>query len=332
MKKLLPYLILFSALSISISAAIFSVSGLAKLFAGGGLSIIIMASSLELSKLITASLLYQYWDKMNKWLRGYLTSAVCILMLITSMGIYGYLSSGYEKVVTKSDIVDKEISIIKLKKDRFEQSRADYVVEKAKLDESISQLRDGLSKGIITQHKDKTSGQILNSASSANRKAFEKQLDIALNNKIDVNNKIELNTDSITALDVKILNIESTHNLETELGPLKYLNKVTGVSMDKIINWLILVIVLVFDPLAVSLIIASNFAFSQNKKPIQPIEPIIETIPFTPEEKEKIVEEIKETESEPQIIKNISPSFYDSLSAWGRKKFLNKDKEETKTY
>ena len=90
---LFPFVIAFSALSVSASAAFYSVSGLSKLFAGASFEVIIMAGSLEVSKLVIASLLYQYWDTINKILRTYLAIATVILVLITSMGIYGFLSS-----------------------------------------------------------------------------------------------------------------------------------------------------------------------------------------------------------------------------------------------
>ena len=95
-KGLFPFLIAFSALSVSASAAFYSVYGLSKLFAGAQVEVIIMAGSLEVAKLVIASLLYQYWDTINKILRTYLSIAAIILVLITSMGIYGFLSAAYQ--------------------------------------------------------------------------------------------------------------------------------------------------------------------------------------------------------------------------------------------
>ena len=90
-KNFLPFIIAFSALSVSASAAFYSVSGLSKLFAGASFEVMVMAGSLEVAKLVVASLLYQYWDTINKGLRAYLSIATIILVLITSMGIYGLL-------------------------------------------------------------------------------------------------------------------------------------------------------------------------------------------------------------------------------------------------
>ena len=100
-KGFFPFIITFSALSVSASAAFYSVSGLSKLFAGASFEVIIMAGSLEVAKLVIASLLYQYWDTINKLLRGYLTIACIILVLITSMGIYGFLSAAYQETYQK---------------------------------------------------------------------------------------------------------------------------------------------------------------------------------------------------------------------------------------
>ena len=100
--KLLPYLIALSALSVSASAAFYSVYGLSMLFAGASLQVIIMASALEASKLVVASLLYQYWDELNKFIKIYLTIAVFILMAITSGGIYGFLSGAYQETANQS--------------------------------------------------------------------------------------------------------------------------------------------------------------------------------------------------------------------------------------
>ena len=109
-KGLFPFIIAFTALSVSASAAFYSVSGLSKLFAGASFEVIIMAGSLEVAKLVIASLLYQYWDVINKGLRVYLTVAAFILVLITSMGIYGFLSSAYQDTYRQLTIKNNQTS------------------------------------------------------------------------------------------------------------------------------------------------------------------------------------------------------------------------------
>ena len=127
-KYILPVIIALSALSVSASAVFYSVYGLSKLFAGASTQVIIMAGSLEIAKLVVASLLYQYWDKINKGLRFYLTLACIVLMFITSAGIYGFLSGAYQSTATQSEIVGKELAVIEMKRTRFEEKREEFVI------------------------------------------------------------------------------------------------------------------------------------------------------------------------------------------------------------
>src|SRR6056300_1408202 len=152
-KRIFPFIIALSALSVSLSAAFYSVTGLSKLFAGASFQVLIMASSLEIAKLVIASLLYQYWGKLNKLLKIYLTISAFVLVGITSAGIYGLLSAAYQETATKSEIVDSEVGILELKKNRFEENRTYYIDEKSQLDQSITELRKGLSNNVI-QYRD----------------------------------------------------------------------------------------------------------------------------------------------------------------------------------
>ena len=263
-KRIFPTVVALSALSVSVSAAFYSVSGLSKLFAGATFEVIVMASSLEVSKLVIASLLYQYWGKINKLLRFYLTLATIILVLITSAGIYGFLSAAYQETATKSGIVDKRVEVLELRKNRFIDSRDYLMTEKGVLDKSISSLRDGLSNNII-QYKDKETGQIITTTSSSTRKALQNELNTAVAQRDKISIRLETATDSINGIDIKILDTESSAEIASELGPLKYLSELTGKPMNIIINVLLLIIIFVFDPLAISLVIASNFMFNQLK-------------------------------------------------------------------
>jgi len=263
-KRIFPTVVALSALSVSVSAAFYSVSGLSKLFAGATFEVIVMASSLEVSKLVIASLLYQYWGKINKLLRFYLTLATIILVLITSAGIYGFLSAAYQETATKSGIVDKRVEVLELRKNRFIDSRDYLMTEKGVLDKSISSLRDGLSNNVI-QYKDKETGQIITTTSSSTRKALQNELNTAVTQRDKISIRLETATDSINGIDIKILDTESSAEIASELGPLKYLSELTGKPMNIIINVLLLIIIFVFDPLAISLVIASNFMFNQLK-------------------------------------------------------------------
>jgi len=264
-KRIFPFIVLITALSVSVSAAFYSVTGLSKLFAGARLEVLIMTSSLEFAKIIIASLLHQYWNTLNRLLKIYLTVAVVTLIGITSMGIYGFLSSAYQETANKSGIIEKEINILDLKRGRFEEERNSLLEEKSGLDNSIVELRDGLSNNVI-QYKDSETGEIITTTSSSTRRALEAQLDEAIIDKRNLSIKIETVTDSITKLDLKILDIESNSDIAAELGPLKYISELTDTPMNKIVNYLLLIIVFVFDPLAIALVITANFLFDRLKK------------------------------------------------------------------
>ena len=263
-QKIFPFLIAFSALSVSASAAFYSISGLSKLFAGASLQVIIMASSLEVAKLVIASLLYQYWNSINKALRTYLVTAAVVLVLITSMGIYGYLSNAYQSTANKEGIVTQQITALETKKKLYEQTRDNIIKEK----QSLADLKGTLSKGSVTQFTDKK-GNLIVKSNNAN----VKQIESANKTEEKLTTKLDIVNDSIFALENKILETKTFSESASELGPLKYLSNLLGVSMDRIVNWLLLIIIFVFDPLAISLVVAANFAFAQlrskNEYPIE---------------------------------------------------------------
>ena len=262
--KLLPFLIAFSALSVSASAAFYSVFGLSKLFAGASTQII-MAGSLEFAKLVVASLLYQYWNEINKALKIYLSIAVFILMVITSGGIYGFLSGAYQETATKSEFLDKSLVVLQVKQNRFEDNKNDLMIEKSQLNNTISELRTSLSNPTQVQYVDRESGQLITTTSSSARRALQKELESTITDRNDINLKLEAIQDSIMRLDTDLLNLEMDNEEQRELGPLKYLSDMTNTPMDKVVNWFLLLIVFVFDPLAIALVVTANFAFNTMK-------------------------------------------------------------------
>ena len=150
--KLLPYIIGLSALFVSSSAVFYSVYGLSQLFAGASKAVIIMASSLEIAKLVVASLLYVYWDEINKLLRLYLTIACITLMLITSGGIYGFLSGAYQSTATKSALMDKHTLMLQTKQNRFQEQ-----LDSEK--ELVIYYTEALSNPIMIQYVDRETEQ-----------------------------------------------------------------------------------------------------------------------------------------------------------------------------
>jgi len=302
-------LMVISTLTLSISAAYYSVFGLSSLFAGAKTEVIIMASALEFSKLIVASYLHNNWNKINTLLKTYLTMGVLILMLITSAGIYGFLTSAYQKTADQLSVLDKQTEVVELKKNRFQESLESYQLEKEQLNESISELSKGLSNNVI-QYKDKETGEIITTTSSSNRRALESQLNDSKEQRNSMSIKIEALTDSITKLDLQILDMESNNEVAAEIGPLRYLSKITGKSMDVIVNWFTLLIVFVFDPLAVAMVIAINKYIGGNKE--DEVEPLlskkdVEVIlksnenPPQPTEKLKEASKVYKEEVEPKV-------------------------------
>jgi hypothetical protein len=257
-----PFLIGFSALSVSASAAFYSVSGLSKLFAGASLEVIIMAGSLEFAKLVTASLLYQYWDTINKTLRTYLSIATIILVLITSMGIYGFLSAAYQETYSKLSAVENQKGFIQ-KKIEFYQNDVDrYDEEIKRISSNISTLSNAKASSI--QVRDTTvSGGFRTTISTTELRMAQNRINIEEENRKLAQEKRTIASDSLQKFQLQVLELDNNNEVAGELGPLQYLSGLTGTSMDKIINWLLLIIIFVFDPLAISLVIAANFAFSQ---------------------------------------------------------------------
>ena len=262
-----------AALAVSGSAAFYSVFGLSKLFAGASLQVIIMAGSLEFAKLVCASLLYQYWDTINKFLRFYLSVAVFVLMVITSGGIYGFLSGAYQETATKSEFLDKSLLVLQTKQERFEENKTDLTLEKSQLNTTISDLRTSLSNPASVSYYSEEAGQVITTTSSSARKALQKELDATIADRNDINLKLEAVQDSIMRLDTELLDLEIGNEEQRELGPLKYLSETTGKDMGQVVNWFLLLIIFVFDPLAIAMVVAANFAFAQIKPKIKDMSP-----------------------------------------------------------
>ena len=278
-KGLFPFIIATTALSVSASAAFYSVSGLSKLFAGAAFEVIIMAGSLEVAKLVIASLLYQYWDVINKSLRAYLTVAAFILVLITSMGIYGFLSAAYQDTYRQLTIKNNQTAFLTQKKDFYNKDVIRYDEELERISGNISTLSNAKASSIQVRDTTSSTG-FRQTISTTELRLSQKRIDVEENNRKAVQAKREQVADSLQKYQLAILELENNTDVAGELGPLEYLSKLTNTSMDKIINYLLLVIIFVFDPLAISLVIAANFAFEQ----------------AYPKKKEEEIEEVKDEE------------------------------------
>jgi len=214
-----------SALLIAGSAAFFSVFGLSKLFAGATISVIIMAGSLEFGKIIGASFLYRYWNKIHNWLKIYMTIGVITLVGITSAGIFGYLSNAYQGATIQ---FEKQSTTLLYKEDRLVQLEEDKVYLKEELEQAISELPE-------------------------NYRTAKRQLREEYNPKV-----LELN-DMILDIkqevgDLKVGLIETG----VDVGPAIYLARAFKTDIDTVVKFFIFILIFVFDPMAVSLVIAYN--------------------------------------------------------------------------
>ena len=260
-ERIFPFIIAFSALSVSASAAFYSVSGLSKLFAGAAFAVIVMAASLEIAKLVIASLLYQYRKSLPLLLKTYLSIACFILILITSMGIYGFLSAAYQETASKAGSIDSQIALIETKRDNIKEQLNVYTSEKESINKAVASLRSGLANNVIQYTN--AEGVLITTTSSSTRRALEKQLDQATERQTQINSKVDDFNTQLFEYENEIVEISINNDIAGELGPLKYLSELTGMPMNQIINYLLLTIIFVFDPLAIALVIAANFAFAK---------------------------------------------------------------------
>ena len=223
--KFFAFLVGLAAFAIAGSAAFFSVFGLSKLFAGATSAVVVMAGSLEFGKLISASFLYRYWDKVNKALRTYLLVGIITLVGITSAGIFGFLSNAYQGATIE---FEKESTKLIYKEDRLDQLEEDKVYLKEELELAISELPDNY----ITAKR---------------------------NLREEYNPKVLEVNDQILQIKAEIGDLK-TALIETgvDVGPAIYLARAFGTDVDTVVKFFIFLLIFVFDPMAVVLVICYN--------------------------------------------------------------------------
>jgi hypothetical protein len=320
MKLKFSLLIALAAGLVAGCAAYYSVFGLSQLFAGAGMAVIIMASSLEFSKVVAVSFLQRYWNNISRALKIYLCIGVLTLVCITSAGIYGFLSNAYQKTAHKLEMSESQISVLNNKKELFQKNINDnnsIILTKSNRVDQLTNLRSNQETRLDNANNNSNRNRARNDISSSNQEIQK------LNGEIDVlNNKNVSLTDSVNFYSNKILELKTKDNTSAEIGPLKYLAQLTGQPMDKVVNWFILLLIFVFDPLAVALVIATNRVMQIEKGNQEPVidEPkekkkwfknltsfvkkkyntIVDEINKPKIEQPKIIEEIPEPEIVPQ--------------------------------
>ena len=270
MKRILPYVIILAALTLAGSAAFYSISGLSKFYAGASTAVIIMGTAIEASKLIATSILHQYHKTLSLIVKIYLTIAIIISMLITSAGIYGFLVSAYQSTAFKLEIEDGIIQTENNKLIALNQQSDNIKNEQLLLDNNINaandnilKLSEGLSNNVVQYTN--AEGNVITTQSSSTRRILKEQLesqtdyrDTLVKKRERLSIKFSAIGDSISNTQVNILQIKSNSEIAAEIGPLKYLSELTGAPMANIVNWFTLLIIIIFDPLAVALVIVLN--------------------------------------------------------------------------
>jgi len=255
-----------SALLVAGSAAFFSVFGLSKLFAGAQLSVIIMAGSLEFSKLVAASFLYQYWYSASKLLKTYLSIGVVVLVLITSAGIFGYLSNAYQGATIN---FEKQSTALLYKEDRLEQLSEDKEYLKEELEAAVAELPE-------------------------NYRTAKRQLREEYQPKIN-----QINIDMIELKgeigDLKVELVETG----VDVGPAIYLARAFGTDVDTVVKFFIFILIFVFDPMALAMVLAWNTAVGRRSFEVYKEGDKVEKIFKEYKEKEVVVEKPKPKPKEP---------------------------------
>jgi hypothetical protein len=233
----LKYLVGFSALIIAGCAAFFSVTGLGVLFSGASTAVMVMAGALEFAKLVTATYLKQMWDEIKGFNKWYLVSAVALLMLITSAGIFGYLSNAFQSQSLKLQQVDREVLVYTTK---IDQNTAQITQLSTQLGQLSSTQNTILDKGKVNSRLLRSIDQKDRQTAQINKKIEGLQTENAKNNE-----KIN---------EIKTSNLD----LEKEVGGFRFIAEAFGMELKNVVKFFIFLIVIVFDPLAVALIIAFN--------------------------------------------------------------------------
>jgi len=253
------YLVWFAAFVLAACAAFVSVFGLGQLFAGAGTVVLVMVGGLEFAKLVAASALHRYWDTIPTLIKTYVTIGVIVLISLTSVGIYGFLSNGYQKTANAYNIESSQTDIYEAKRAIYVKRIADgdkIIENKNKRSETLSDLRNNQEvrlDSLLAKNWISNANKVRKDIEAANKEIGELNADID-----EIMNKNISWADSVAAYDMKMLKVKSESSVTAELGPLKYLADITGWEMSRVVNWLIIVIMLVFDPMAVSLLIMAN--------------------------------------------------------------------------
>jgi len=288
-----------SALFVAACGGFFSVKGIGLLFSGSFWATVVMASSLEFGKIMATSFLYRYWNKINKLLKTYLISAVIILMGITSLGVFGFLSQAFYATKASMDSIQSQITLLEAKKTSLNAQISNNTERIKTLIETRKEQESNLSKAlnqstitIVTKSNGFFGGDKQETVIDKKSVELKSQTLSAMQTNITnletniqkINNINEsLNTD-INNLDNQIIQLNN-QVINSDIGTYKFIAQAFNVPIETVVKWFILFIVMVFDPLAVCLVLAYNIA--SNRKPN---ETVVEKVIEIEKPIEKIIE------------------------------------------
>jgi hypothetical protein len=271
-KSRFPWILGATALFIALCAACFSVYGIATLFAGATISVMVMASSLEIGKLVATTFLYRYWEKCQRFLKTYLVIAVLALLVITSLGIFGYLSAAYQKSSIEFAVAQDRIKTVESQKAFYQ----DKIVAAKKRSDDLGKLRSSqearMSEVLTNEFLSRNPIQL--------KQLQQQTVDLISQTDKDMkeqNDKIQTSIEDIRKIDEQVNQLKLGSAEKKDIQTFKFVADALGLSLDTVARWFIISIIFVFDPLAICLILAYNVAVYRKEdervydnKPIQP--------------------------------------------------------------
>lgn len=288
-KSKFPSVLGITALMIALCAAAFSVYGISTLFAGAAISAMVMASVLEVGKLVGTTFLYRYWQKCKFALKSYLISAILVLMVITSGGIFGYLSSAYQKSSIEYSVTQEKIKTTEQQKTYYQDK---ITTSKTRI-EALTKLRASQE----ARMSDVVTNEFLARNPLQLKQLQQQTIDLVTTTDNDLkeeNSKIQTSIDDIAKIDDKVNVMKLGSADKKDVQTFRFVADALGMTLDQVARWFILMLIFVFDPLSICLILAYNVAVYNREDDsvyddvsIEPVKEIPATVVEEPKKEEK---------------------------------------------
>ena len=259
MKKVLLYFVLLMALGLAGIVAVVSVTGLMKIFAGAGTMGLIFFIIIETGKIFGTSAIHTYKDRIEWYWKSLMMLFIGIAMAVTSLGIYGFLSNSYKQATDSMSLTNSKVEMVVAKKMIAEEDKASLNIQidqKRERIQTLTELRksqEARMDSLINRGQNYSANKIQKAVDKADENIDKADTEITL-----LNDKINIVNDSLSSYEIQILELEHNSEGASELNSLKYLSDVTGMSMDDVMKWFILLLIIIGDPMAVLFVIFFN--------------------------------------------------------------------------